>query len=39
MRTLTGVIFGIGSVIFAYPYLEEGFGDVRRTLTRKLNLE
>ncbi len=39
MRTITGVIFGIGSVIFAYPYLEEGFGDVRRTLTRKLDLE
>jgi uncharacterized membrane protein len=38
-RTVTGVIFGIGSVIFAYPYLEEGFGDVRRTINEKLHLE
>lgn len=39
MRTLTGVSFGLGSVLFAYPYLEEGFGDVRRTINSKLHLE
>jgi uncharacterized membrane protein len=38
-RTVTGVIFGAGSVIFAYPYLEEGFRDVRRTVNEKLHLE
>jgi len=38
-RTVTGVIFGLGSVLFAYPYLEEGFADVRRTVNSKLHLE
>lgn len=38
-RTLTGVIFGVGGVFFAYPYLEEGFTDIRRTLSSKLDLE
>ena len=39
LRTVTGVVFGVGAVLFAYPYLEEGFGDVRRTINQKLNLE
>jgi uncharacterized membrane protein len=39
LRSITGVIFGVGSVLFAYPYLEDGFGDVRRTLTEKLHLD
>ena len=39
LRTITGVIFGVGSVLFAYPYLEEGFADVRRTVNSKLHLE
>ena len=39
LRTITGVIFGVGSVLFAYPYLEEGFADVRRTINSKLHLE
>ena len=39
MRSLTGSIFGLGAVIFAYPYLEEGFADVRQTVNRKLHLE
>jgi hypothetical protein len=26
-------------VLFAYPYVEEGFADVRRTLNEKLHLE
>jgi uncharacterized membrane protein len=38
-RTITGVIFGVGAVFFAYPYLEEGFADVRRTINSKLHLE
>jgi uncharacterized membrane protein len=38
LRGITGVIFGVGSVMLAYPYLEDGFGDVRRTLTSKLHL-
>jgi uncharacterized membrane protein len=38
-RTITGVIFGIGAVFFAYPYVEEGFADVRRTINAKLHLE
>jgi len=38
-RTLTGAIFGVGAVLFAYPYLEEGFGDIRRTINAKLHLE
>ena len=39
VRSITGVSFGLGSVLFAYPYLEEGFGDVRRTINSKLHLE
>jgi uncharacterized membrane protein len=38
-RSLTGAIFGVGAVLFAYPYLEEGFSDVRRTVSDKLGLE
>ncbi len=38
-RTITGVIFGVGAVFFAYPYVEEGFADVRRSVSSKLHLE
>ena len=38
-RSLTGAIFGVGAVFFAYPYLDEGFADVRRTVNDKLHLE
>jgi uncharacterized membrane protein len=38
-RTITGLLFGLGSVLFAYPYLQEGFTDVRQTINRKLHLE
>ena len=38
-RSLTGAIFGIGAVLFAYPYVDEGFADVRRTINSKLHLE
>jgi hypothetical protein len=30
MRTLTGSLFAIACVWFAYPYLEQGFGDIVR---------
>jgi uncharacterized membrane protein len=39
LRTITGVAFGLGVVLFAYPYAQEGFDDVRRTLNDKLHLE
>ena len=39
MRTLTGVFFGVGAVVFAYPYAEEGFADVRKSINDKLHLE
>ena len=39
LRTITGVFFGVGAVLFAYPYLEEGFADIRRTVNAKLHLE
>ncbi len=35
LRTLTGAIFGVGSVLFAYPYLDEGMRDVRNSITKK----
>ena len=38
-RSVTGAIFGFGSVLFAYPYVEEAFADVRRTINSKLHLE
>ncbi len=38
-RSLTGAIFGVGAVFFAYPYLDEGFADVRRSVNDKLHLE
>jgi len=30
LRTITGGLFGIATVWFAYPYLEAGFEDIRR---------
>ncbi len=35
LRSLTGSLFGFGSVLFAYPYLEDGFAEVRRSLSTK----
>lgn len=37
MRSITGAIFGLGAVLFAYPYLEEGFAEVRGTAGEKLD--
>jgi uncharacterized membrane protein len=39
LRTITGAIFGVGSVLFAYPYLDEGFGDVRHNINKRLHLD
>ena len=39
MRSITGAVFGVGAVLFAYPYVEEGFADVRQTINSKLRLE
>lgn len=39
LRTITGAFFGLGAVLFAYPYAQEGFDDVRRTINSKLHLE
>lgn len=36
LRTLTGAFFGVGSVLFAYPYLDNGFRDVRESVTKRL---
>ncbi len=38
-RSFTGVVFGVGAVLFAYPYVDEAFADVRRTINNKLHLE
>ena len=35
-RTLTGAFFGVGSVLFAYPYVDEGFNQVRESTSKRL---
>ncbi len=35
LRTITGSLFGLGTVWFAYPYLEAGARDLRRTISTK----
>ncbi len=39
LRTITGVLFGLGSAWLAFPYLEEAFQDIRQSVNRQLNLE
>ena len=39
LRSITGSIFGVGAALFAYPYLEEGFRDVRNNINSRLHLE
>lgn len=36
LRTLTGTLFGLATVWFTFPYLAEGFDDIRRQLEPKL---
>ncbi|MBM4464689.1 MAG: DUF2085 domain-containing protein [Chloroflexi bacterium] len=35
LRTITGSLFGLATVWFAYPYLEAGMGELRRTVGTK----
>jgi uncharacterized membrane protein len=39
LRTITGSLFGIATVWFAYPYLEAGMAEIRRTVNEKPRLE
>ena len=39
LRTITGNLFGVATVWFAYPHLEAGMGDLRRTISEKPGLE
>lgn len=39
LRTITGSLFGIATVWFAYPHLEAGMVEIRRTVNEKLHLE
>ncbi len=36
LRTVTGFIFGVGTVWFAYPHLETSFNDIRQEVSTKL---
>jgi hypothetical protein len=36
LRTVTGAIFALGTVWFAYPYLEDSFNDIQQTVRAKL---
>jgi len=37
-RVLTGSLFGLSSVWLCYPYLEQGFADIRTEIEEKLHL-
>jgi uncharacterized membrane protein len=39
LRTISGSLFGLGTVWFAYPYLEAGFGEIQRSASEKLGSE
>jgi uncharacterized membrane protein len=36
LRTVTGTLFGLATIWFVFPYLDEGFRDIRRQLEPKL---
>jgi uncharacterized membrane protein len=36
LRTLTGTLVGLGTAWFIFPYLAEGFGDIRRQMELRL---
>jgi uncharacterized membrane protein len=38
MRTISGLLFGLGVVWFSFPYLAAGFGDIRSQLEAKLQM-
>ncbi len=35
-RNLTGFIFGVGTVLFAYPYMDESFAEIHQDIRRRL---
>ncbi|MFQ6001116.1 MAG: DUF2085 domain-containing protein [Anaerolineae bacterium] len=37
LRTVTGGLFGLACVLLAFPYLEEGFQEIREEATEQLN--
>lgn len=37
LRTVTGGLFGLACVLLAFPYLEEGFQEIREEATAQLN--
>jgi uncharacterized membrane protein len=37
-RVLTGSLFGLASVWLCYPYVEQGFADIRADIEEKLHL-
>jgi uncharacterized membrane protein len=39
LRTITGVLFGVGSAWLALPYLEEAFQDIRLSVNQQLHTE
>lgn len=39
LRSVTGAIFGVGSVLFAYPYLDEGMRDVRKSINMRRHFD
>ncbi len=39
LRTVTGVLFGLGTAWLALPYVEEAFQDIRKSVSLKLDLE
>jgi len=39
LRTITGGLFGLATVWFAYPHLEAAMGEIRRAMSEKLRLE
>ncbi len=38
MRVITGGLFGLATVWLAYPYLEMGMEEVRRTVSERMRL-
>jgi len=38
LRTVTGTLFGFATIWFVFPYLDDGFDDIRRQLEPKLRI-
>ena len=39
LRTITGVLFGVGSAWLALPYLEEAFQDIQQSVNQQVHLD